>query len=864
VNSVLETSSAGGRKGIAAGGRGLAIEGLTSEEAARRLQIDGPNALPSEGRRSILSIALEVLKEPMLLLLVAASVIYLTLGDRQEAALIVSLASATVIISVVQQTRSERVIERLAHLTDPLPIVIRDGRKQRVPSATLVRGDLLAIEEGDRVAADAVIVEGHGIEADEALLTGESIPVAKSAAPLSGIGAQDVVADKHKLFSGSLIVRGRGLAAVAATGQRTAIGQIGKSVSQIEREAPPLREQIRGTVIAFAVGGIGLSVLAFLLSGLARGAWLDGLLGGIALSMALLPEEFPVVLIVFLVMGAWRISRVNVLTRRAAAIETLGSATVLCTDKTGTLTENRMAIAELWAQGSALRLRGNGQDEPVLPVFARLAAAGRRACEPSPIDPMDIAFHSAAKDLRAGDWDGDFELVRRYPLSESFLAVVNVWRTGAGTGAVAACKGAPEAVLDHCRLGVGERERIEAAIADMASRGMRVIAVAACPADPDALPETAEGFVFKFEGLAGLQDPLREGVYEAVAECRAAGIRVIMITGDHPVTACAIAREAGIEADDSVLTGDDLARLGDEALAGRVRQVTIFARTRPEQKLRIVNALKAGGEIVAMTGDGVNDAPALKSAHIGIAMGRRGTEVAREASSIVLLDDNFASIVRTIRLGRRIYDNLRKAISFVMSAHVPIAGLALMPLLFGLPLILFPVHIAFIELIVDPVSSLAFEAEPTEEDAMNRPPRDPAEPLLPYSLIVSSLMHGVAALGAVLAVYFVALANGLPQDLIRAISFVSLVAASFTLVVAARSLHMPIMRALATPNSTMAIALGIDAALVLLIVLTPLGRDLFSFAPLGGGELLAAASAGAALLLVFAVGKAAPSLWRNE
>ncbi|NJM36005.1 MAG: HAD-IC family P-type ATPase, partial [Rhodomicrobium sp.] len=474
MNSVPERSAPDGLRRLnLAGGSKYASGGLTSAEAARRLASEGPNALPSEGRRSILSIALEVLKEPMLLLLLAAGVIYLTLGDRQEAALIVSLASATVIISIVQQTRSERVIERLAHLSDPMPMVIRDGRRQRVPGASLVPGDLMTIEEGDRVSADATIVEGQGIEADESLLTGESVAVAKSPALVPDIADNLSLPDEHRLFSGSLVVRGRGLALVTATGQHSAIGQIGKSVSQIERDAPPLREQIRGAVIAFAVGGVGLSILAFLLSGIVRGSWLEGLLGGIALSMALLPEEFPVVLIVFLVMGAWRISRVNVLTRRASAIETLGSASVLCTDKTGTLTQNRMAVVALWAGGTALTLGRGVQSEPIKPAFAKLIASGRRASEPAPVDPMDIAFHDAMNAWQAGNRDDDAELIRRYPLSENFLAVVNVWRTDAG--AIAACKGAPEAVLAHCRLDDDERERIVAAIGGMAESGARVI-----------------------------------------------------------------------------------------------------------------------------------------------------------------------------------------------------------------------------------------------------------------------------------------------------------------------------------------------------------------------------------------------------
>ncbi len=843
------------RPGISAAARAPGIfDGLTSQEAARRLALDGPNTLPAARSRSVLSIALEVLREPMLLLLVAAGVIYLALGDTGEALLIVSLACATVLIAIVQQTRSERVIEKLADLTDPMPAVCRDGVRQRVPSASLVRGDLILLEEGDRVAADAVILEGHGLEADESLLTGESVSVVKSRAPEPApdeAGDLDGVADRHKLFSGSLIVRGGGMARVAATGANSTIGQIGKSLSQIEGEAPPLREQIRGAVLLFAVVGIALSALVFLISGLVRGAWLEGLLGGIALSMALLPEEFPVVLTVFLVMGAWRISKVNVLTRRGSAIETLGSASVLCTDKTGTLTENRMSIVELWADGERA-MPGPEGDACFPPAFVGLLAAGRMASEPSPVDAMDKAFHDAAG---GSDAAGDgMALVKRYLLNESFLAVVHVWR--GPQGEVAACKGAPETVLAHCGLAPAERERIEAAVHDMARRGIRVLAIATAHRDAAELPDHPSGFDFVFRGLVGLQDPLHEGVAEAVKECRAAGIRVVMITGDHPVTARAIARQAGLDATDGVVTGDELMQFPADALADRVRTATIFARTRPEQKLRIVEALKANGEIVAMTGDGVNDAPALKAAHIGIAMGRRGTEVAREASAIVLLDDNFASIVRTIRLGRRIYGNLRKAISFVMAAHVPIAGLALFPLLFGLPLMLLPVHIAFIELIIDPVCSLAFEAEPEDRNVMLTPPRDPDEALLPWSLIGWSMIQGVIALLAVTGVPFAALSMGLPSDTVRALSFIGLVTAIFALVLSARSLHQPIWTTMRIPNWTLFGALALDAAIVLGIFLIAPARDLFRFAPVGPGAFVLAVGIGVGMLLAFELVKA--------
>ncbi len=817
--------------------------GLTSAKAASRLAEGGPNTLPAAARRSIFAVAFEVLREPMLILLLAAGAIYLALGDRAEALIIIGLASATVVISILQQSRSERVLEKLAQMSDPRPLVIRDGKQCNVAIETIVRGDALVLREGNRVAADAGVIESHAMEADESLLTGESVPVGKSAACGVSHG------DETRVYAGTLIVRGQGLAIVTATGAHSAMGRIGERLAGIETEAPPLRQQIRGVVIVFAAGGILLSALAFLLNGLLRGAWLDGLLGGIALSMALLPEEFPVVLTVFLVMGAWRISKLGVLTRKASAIETLGAATVLCTDKTGTLTENRMAVAELRIGARVVKLSSLRKLDP---GFQDILSAAILASEPQPSDPMEKAFHAWASKVRPRLTANAAILVKRYPLEPNLPAITHVWRSK-NSGIVAA-KGAPEAIAKLCRLNPSRRIELQSEVEDMAARGLRVLAVATSEHPLGKLPDTPDAFNFDFLGLIGLEDPLRAGVPEAVAECKAAGIRVVMITGDHPATALAIARQAGIS-NDGAMTGAELDELTDAELASRVTSIAIFARTKPEQKLRIVNAMKANGEVVAMTGDGVNDAPALKAAHIGVAMGQRGTAVAREASSIVLLDDNFTSIVRTIRLGRRIYDNLRKAMRFVMAAHVPIAGLALLPLLFGLPLMLMPVHIAFIELIIDPVASLGYEAEPEEKGVMLRPPRAQDEPLLPLSLIAWGLFQGAMAFAAVAAIFLAALSRGMPEDDVRALSFVALVSANFALVLGNRSLRESIFASLTRPNRLLWLALGANFATLCVLFLVPYASRLFRFGALHTHDVVIAASAGMVLLVLFDVSK---------
>lgn len=557
--------------------------------------------------------------------------VYLLLGSRAEALILLAFACMSIGITAVQEARTGRVLEALRDLSSPRALVIRHGARLRFAGREVVRGDLIVLSEGDRVPADAMLIESADLSADESLLTGEAEAVRKKVRS----GEADVRPGGHDLpqvFSGTLIVRGSALAEVTAIGAQSEIGMIGKSLSQIEPETPHLQSQMRRLVIATAGIGIGISAIVVALYGFLRGGWLDAVLAGIAVGMAMLPEEFPMVLAVFMAMGAWRISKARVLTRRASAIETLGSASVLCTDKKGTLTENRMTIAALQlADGTAHRI---GANVALPPAFRELVAAGVMASAPEPFDPMEVAFHAlAADDLRAGETLPGVgqTLVRGYPLSPDLLAMSQVWH--AGDGFAVGAKGAPEAIADLCKLEPDQRAVIKAQLDAMAAKGLRVLAVAEAswPAG-QGLPKMQNGFDFRLLGLVGLADPLRASVPAAVAQCQAAGIRVIMITGDHPVTARAIAAEAGLPGD-VVLTGDDLSAMSEEDLAKAVNTVTIFARILPEQKLRIVNALKAEGAVVAMTGDGVNDAPSLKAADIGVAMGERGTDVAREAAS---------------------------------------------------------------------------------------------------------------------------------------------------------------------------------------------------------------------------------------
>ena len=660
--------------------------GLSTVEAAVRLKSHGYNELPAAERRGVLRIAFEVVRQPMFALLIAGGVVYLILGDLMEAVLLLVFASLSVVITIVQESRSERVLEALRNLASPRALVIRDGSRVQIAGREVVCGDLLVITEGDRVAADATVVDGHDLMLDESLLTGESLPVRKVAAAVeSQVDSVPAAAggeDSPHVFAGTLVVRGTAKALVRATGARSEMGKIGKDLRSIETEQPHLQRQMSWLIRDFAIVGAVAGGLVVLLFGLLRGSWLQAMLGGIALGMSLLPEEFPLVMTVFMAMGAWRISQARVLTRRASAIETLGATTVLCTDKTGTLTENRMTVVSL--RGAAGCWDKDSKELPS-PAMRDILDVALSASAKEPSDPMDLAVHAMVTSI-GGRLPGntDRQLIRAYGLRPDLFAVANVISDQPQRSTRAYAKGALEAIGELCHLPNERLASVRTQVDELADRGVRVLAVARSPLlDPRQiaiLPDSPRGIDFEYVGLIGFADPLRSNVPAAVEECRSAGIRVLMITGDYPATARAIGRQAGLDVA-KVLSGDEIDALTDETLVTRVRDTSIFARIRPNQKLRIVQCLKANGEVVAMTGDGVNDAPAIKAAHIGIAMGGRGTDVAREASAIVLLDDDFGSIVKTIRLGRRIYDNLRKAIEYIVAVHIPIAGLALLPLL---------------------------------------------------------------------------------------------------------------------------------------------------------------------------------------
>ena len=849
------TKTAGGRAPVGV----LEVEGLVGlreEEAHARLEQEGANELPAQKKRNLLNIALEVVREPMFLMLVGAGALYLFMGELLDALMLLGFVFVVMTITIVQERRTERALEALRDLASPRALVIRDGARRRIAGRDVVRGDLVVISEGDRVAADGLLRQALHVSTDESLLTGESVPVRKvpsvHARALDRPGGDDL----PSVFSGTLVTAGQGIVEIAATGARTELGKIGKALEQSSPEPTMLQRETGRLVRTLAIVGLTACAIVVVTFALTRGggtdAWKHGALAGIAMAMALLPEEFPVVLTVFFALGAWRLSRNHVLTRRMPAVEMLGAATVLCVDKTGTLTQNQMTLRQLAAAGSTIDLAK--LDGPLPEAVHSLLEHAVLASKRDPFDPMERALHEAG-----GRFIKDTEhlhpgwaLAREYPLTPSLLAVSHAWRSGHGDEVVVvATKGAPEAIAGLCHLSPEQRASLERDVASLASQGLRVLGVARGTAREGALPDEHQDLSLELVGLLGFEDPLRATVPAAVVQCLAAGVRVVMITGDYPATAQSIARQAGLSHCEHVITGPDLERMSDEELAGRVSDVQIFARVVPEQKLRIVNALKANNEVVAMTGDGVNDAPALKAAHIGIAMGGRGTDVAREAASLVLLDDDFSSIVAAIRLGRRIFDNIRKAIVFIVAVHVPIAGLSILPVFFAdWPLLMLPIHVVFLELVIDPSCSLIFESEEAEADAMQRPPRSRDERLFSKATLGIAVLQGLSILAVCLGVFVLA-RKGHSDDAARALTFATLVVAFLVVILVNRSWTRSALSMLRVPNPALRwVLLGTSTSLALAL-LVPFAQHLFLFAPLHATDLLLSLGVGVVCVLWF-------------
>jgi P-type Ca2+ transporter type 2C len=824
------------------------LRGISSQAAARRLADDGPNELPTAKPRNLRQQAWGVVRQPMLLLLLGAGTVNFLLAEPLDGMILMSFVVVVIAISIYQEHKTENALAALRDLSSPRALVVRDGQQVRIAGRDVVRGDVVLLTEGDRVPADAVLVDSVNVSVDESALTGESAPVRKT--PARPEAATDRMGRPGGeatpwVFSGTLVVRGHAIAVVRETGAGTELGRIGSALRTIEPERTPMEREVDRVVGVIAVVGLGAAALVVVVYGMTRGHWLEGVLAGIGTAMAMLPEEFPVVLTIFLALGAWRMSQRNVLTRRSAVIETLGTATVICVDKTGTLTMNSMTVGELMVGGSSHRLDGRALPERVHEIaeFAVLASPV------DPFDPMDRAFKDVADTYLAGTEHvhRDWTLVREYPLSEQLLALCHVWQSPDLADYVIAAKGAPEAVADLCHLGEAALAEITEEVEAATAGGQRVLAVARARfSHAQPLPTEQHDFDFELLGLAGLHDPVRPGAADAVAECARAGVRVVMITGDYPGTAMAIAREIGLDHGAGCITGPELEAMSDEELARRVQVVTVFARMVPEQKLQLIRALKANGEVVGMTGDGVNDAPALRAADIGIAMGARGTDVARESAALVIVDDDFASIAGGIRQGRGIFANLRKAMAYIIAVHVPILGMALIPVFVpGWPLVLLPLQIAFLQLIIDPSCSVVFESEEIDPTIMDLPPRGRGEPMFGKHVLTIAALQGFSVLLAVLGVYLWAVLGDRPDDEARSLTFATLVISNLALILVNRSWRLSIWATFRQRKNRTVQWILVGAGTMLVVLLSVPGlRTAFHFGPLRPADWLVALVAG--------------------
>ena len=760
-----------------------AIGGLSRAEAASRLAHDGPNRLVPELATHRLKRLLGPLADPMVLLLLVAAPTYLVIGDTFDAVVAFIALVPIVAVGWLLEARADRTLEKLRQLTTTRVTVRREGLLVEVPAEEIVIGDVVEVSEGDVVAADGRVLDLTQLLVDEAALTGESLPVNKSVDGGDGDSA---------VWAGTTVLSGRATVQVTMTGVGTRYGRIGALVAEVRQPVTPLQRGLRHLVGALTIVAAVFCAVVFVAELLNGHGWGQAVIAGVSLAIAAIPEEFSMIYTLYLALGAWRLAQRGALVRRLPSVETLGSATVICVDKTGTLTEGRLTVASTWCVRDRGGLAEAGPESEV-----DLLEAAVLACEPEPFDPLDVAIvdHARRQGIDVTRLHAA-ELVVDWPFDPRDKYLTHTWRTPNGRRQIAA-KGSLEGVLAHSQASAGTRRDAEAANTHIASEGMRVIAIAGGHA-PDRADEPARADDeqhLQFLGLVAFSDPVREGVSVALDDCRAAGIRVAMITGDHPATAHAIAEQLGLphqhQGVDLLVTGADLDAADPKAVDQLTAQANVFARTRPEQKHLLVRSLRASGEVVAMTGDGINDAPALREADIGIAMGLRGTDAARAAASLVLVDDNFATIVNAVRDGRRIFDNLTRAFAYLIAFHPPLLlGALLVPLL-GRPLLLLPVHLVVLELVLHPIVSLVFQSDPADDDAMRRPPRPVENALRLRSLWRPYAVGGALAIAVVLE-YLIALRAHWPVEEARALGFATLLASQPMLILSMRSPDRPL------------------------------------------------------------------------
>lgn len=789
--------------------------GLSDQEVNTNRKSFGSNKVGGKTQNPIWEILLEIIKEPLFIILIVTSAIYFTLRETTEGIIMLVAIGLVSGISIFQENKSRNAVNALKKLSRPQAKVYRNGEIIQIPTEEIVAKDLFLVEDGDMIPADAKIIEAHDFSVNESILTGESLSVSK-----------DQLSESPLIFQGTTVDAGNCVAEVSAVGTKTELGKIGTRLGEIEETKTPLQIQIKSFVRSMVIFGAIAFLLVWAINYFNSYDILSALLHGLTLAMSVLPEEIPVAFSTFMALGAYRLYKNKVITRSPYTVETLGTASVICTDKTGTLTENRMELRAIYD----LKTESLQDFTKENPVFNQTLKYALWSSEIQPFDPMEKSIHAVYEKLTLVDERKSAKMLHEYPLSGKPPMMTHIFQMGNGEKIIAV-KGSVEGVIKHSKLSDSETEKILEQMEGFTSKGYRVLAVGRADPGTGTYPKTQEEFEFEFLGLVAFYDPPKKNIGEVLKSFYKAGIEVKMITGDYAQTASAIASQIGLKSTTKALTGEEVMGLGKAELQQKVKETDIFARMFPEAKLKIVEALKQNGEVVAMTGDGVNDGPALKAAHIGIAMGKRGSEVAKSSAALVLMDDDLSHMTEAVALGRRIYENLKKAIQYIISIHIPIILVVLLPLVFGwkFTLIFTPIHVIFLELIMGPTCSIVFENEPIEPNSMDNPPRKLSQTFFSWAELSLSVIQGLMITAASLGLGYYLMISGENIEIVRTIIFTTLVLSNVFLTLVNRSFYYSILKTIKYPNKLIPLILGISILLLLLILVVPSIQSVFDF-----------------------------------
>jgi Ca2+-transporting ATPase len=792
------------------------ISGLSNDEVTSSRAKSGTNSLEHQEKNHFLMSLLDMVKEPMFLLLVSAASIYYISGDYGDGIFMTVAIFLVATISLFQESRSRNAIETLKKLSQPKSKVIRNSELIEIPSEDIVLGDFIQVEEGTFIPADAIIVQSNDFSVNESILTGESLSIFKNE-----------TSENKIIYQGTTVATGLAICEVIAIGNQTNLGKIGKSIATIVEEKTPLQIQINNFVTKMSVIGLVVFIIVWAINYYHSKIVLDSLLKALTIAMSVIPEEIPVAFASFMALGAWRLMKMGIITKQTKTVETLGSATVICTDKTGTITENKMSLAQLYVFKSDAIV---DTKEKLHPEAEEVLNYAMWSSEPIPFDAMEIAIHEAYAKLESVDERPNFKLVHEYPLGGKPPMMTHVFEDTNGKKIIAA-KGAPEAIIEVSYLSDSEKQQILLAMEKMTNQGYRVLGVGITDLSGTDYPKTQQEFKFTFKGLVAFYDPPKANIQEVFQTFYDAGIQLKIVTGDNAQTTSTIAKQIGFKGADKVLNGDELMTMDEATLKVKVMETAIFTRMFPEAKLKIIQALKDNNQIVAMTGDGVNDGPALKSAHIGIAMGKKGTEIAKQAANLILIDDDFAKMTDAIAMGRKIYVNLKKAIQYIISIHIPIILVVFIPLALGwiYPNIFTPVHIIFLEIIMGPTCSIIYENEPMERNLMLQKPRPLTTTFFNLKEITISIIQGLVITLGLLFMYQYCVQNDFTESYTRTSIFLTLIASNIFLTLENRSFYYSIFTTIRYKNNLVLIIIGVTLILTSLLLFVPIFSKFFLF-----------------------------------